>query len=78
VGAPVAAHHEDMHSFATIEFAHSAMADVERHWLYGHPYRAEDRDLAHVGIRAAKRPRRRLAFAGRGRRTARPLAARHA
>ena len=66
-----------MHSFATIEFANHAMADAERHWLYGHPYRAEERDLAHVGIRTAERPHRRLAFAGR-RRTARPLAARHA
>ena len=64
-----------MNSLATLEFANAGIADAERHWLYGHPYRTEQRPRASVAIRRAKRPRGRFAFRLR-RRCAGVLAAR--
>ena len=29
-----------MTSFTTLEFANALVADAERRWLYGHPYRS--------------------------------------
>ena len=29
-----------MTSFTTLEFANAIVADAERRWLYGHPYRS--------------------------------------
>ena len=48
-----------MTSFTTIEFANALIADAERHWLYGHPYRTEPRERGFIGIRVARRVGRR-------------------
>jgi hypothetical protein len=63
-----------MNSLATLEFANATIADAERHWLYGHPYRKEQRPRSYAGTRTAKRTRPRFAFAARRRSAA--LAAR--
>ena len=61
-----------MNSFTTLEFANSLIADAERHWLYGHPYRSEPRHRAYVGTRRdVRRPGRFAPF-----RTRRVLAGR--
>ena len=57
-----------MNSFATMEFANAVIADAERHWLYGHPYRTERGAGSYRTMRSAVRPRRRFAFPGRRRR----------
>jgi hypothetical protein len=44
-----------MTSFTTLELANAIVADAERHWLYGHPYRTEPRERAFIGIRVARR-----------------------
>jgi len=44
-----------MTSFTTLEFANALVADAERHWLYGHPYRNERNEHAFIGIRVARR-----------------------
>ena len=44
-----------MTSFTTLEFANALVADAERHWLYGHPYRNERSEHAFIGIRVARR-----------------------
>jgi hypothetical protein len=57
-----------MNSLAILEFANHAIADGERHWLYGHPYRSEPEPRSSVGARTDARPRRRrVFFAGRRR-----------
>jgi hypothetical protein len=68
----------DMHSPATLELANHLVADAERRWLYGHPYRAEPGTSAFAG-RPARAPRvRRSAAATTGvRRGARALFRRH-
>jgi hypothetical protein len=54
-----------MNSLATMEFANAVIADAERHWLYGHPYRTERGARSYATVRSVTRPRRRLVFAGR-------------
>jgi hypothetical protein len=62
----------EMHSLTTLEFANTLIADAERHWLYGHPYRSEPQHRAYVGIRRdVRRPGRVASF-----RTRRALAGR--
>jgi hypothetical protein len=61
-----------MNSLTTIDFANSLIADAERHWLYGHPYRSEPRHRAYIGIRSDSRTPGRFA-ALRSRRGFRPL-----
>jgi hypothetical protein len=52
-----------MNTFTTLEFANSLIADAERHWLYGHPYRSEPRHRAYIGIRRdVRRPGRFASF----------------
>jgi hypothetical protein len=48
-----------MTSFTTLEFANAIVADAERHWLYGHPYRTEPGERGFIGIRVARRAARR-------------------
>ena len=48
-----------MTSFTTLEFANALVADAERHWLYGHPYRNERNEHGFIGIRVARRVGRR-------------------
>ena len=48
-----------MTSFTTLEFANALVADAERHWLYGHPYRSEAGERGFIGIRVARRTARR-------------------
>ena len=48
-----------MTSFTTLEFANAIVADAERRWLYGHPYRSETRERGFIGIRVASRTARR-------------------
>ena len=48
-----------MTSFTTLEFANALVADAERHWLYGHPYRNERNEHGFIGIRVARRTARR-------------------
>ena len=48
-----------MTSFTTLEFANALVADAERHWLYGHPYRNEPNEHGFIGIRVARRIARR-------------------
>jgi hypothetical protein len=48
-----------MTSFTTLEFANAIVADAERRWLYGHPYRCETRERGCIGIRVARRTARR-------------------
>ena len=48
-----------MTSFTTLEFANALVADAERHWLYGHPYRNERNEHGFIGIRVARRIARR-------------------
>ena len=48
-----------MTSFTTLEFANALVADAERHWLYGHPYRNERNEHGFIGIRVAGRIARR-------------------
>ena len=38
-----------MNNLSTLEFARSRMADGERRWLYGHPYRSEPRSARPLG-----------------------------
>jgi hypothetical protein len=44
-----------MTSFTTLEFANTLIADAERRWLYGHPYRSEPGHRANFGIRSEER-----------------------
>ena len=44
-----------MTSFTTLEFANALVADAERHWLYGHPYRNASNEHGFIGIRVARR-----------------------
>jgi hypothetical protein len=44
-----------MNSFTTLDFANALIADAERRWLYGHPYRSEPGHRAYVGIRSETR-----------------------
>ena len=39
----------EMNNLSTLEFARSRMADGERRWLYGHPYRSEPRSARPLG-----------------------------
>ena len=48
-----------MTSFTTLEFANAIVADAERRWLYGHPYRSEAGERGFIGIRVARRTARR-------------------
>ena len=47
-----------MTPFSTLEFASTLVADAERHWLYGHPYRAASSERSYIGVRRARRVRR--------------------
>jgi hypothetical protein len=48
-----------MTSFTTVQFANALVADAERRWLYGHPYRSDASERAFIGIRVARRVARR-------------------
>ena len=48
-----------MTSFTTLEFANAIVADAERRWLYGHPYRTEPGEHGFIGVRVARRTARR-------------------
>jgi hypothetical protein len=65
-----------MHSPATLELANHLVADAERRWLYGHPYRAEPGPSPFAG-RPARAHRARRTAAARGRRGALALFRRH-
>ena len=43
-----------MTSLTTLEFSSAIVADAERHWLYGHPYRAEPTTPVLMGGRARR------------------------
>ena len=64
-----------MTSFTTLEFANAIVADAERRWLYGHPYRSEPRERGFIGIRVARRTARR-GERGRAAAAVRPAAGR--
>ena len=51
---------DDMQNLMNLPLADSFVADAERRWLYGHPYRVEraPRAARTVGRRAAARSRR--------------------
>jgi hypothetical protein len=67
-----------MHSPATLELANHLVADAQRRWLYGHPYRAEPGPSAFAGRPARPRRARRSAAASMGvRGGARALFRRH-
>ena len=59
-----------MHNPATLEFASALVADSERHWLYGHPYRPSRGPRASRAARRAPTapaaPRPRASAAARG------------
>ena len=65
-----------MPSPATLELANHLIADAERRWLYGHPYRAEPGTSPFAGARRAP-DRARRTPAARGRRGALALFRRH-
>jgi hypothetical protein len=55
-----------MQNFMTLALTESFVADAERRWLYGHPYRTErPRRARPLGRRAAARARRTATAAGR-------------
>jgi hypothetical protein len=63
-----------MNSLTSLDLANAMVADAERHWLYGHPYRSEPRRHVYAGVRHdARAPGRLASF--RSRRGARALAA---
>jgi hypothetical protein len=65
-----------MPSPSTLVLANHLIADAERHWLYGHPYR-EVPGPSPYAARAARPRRVRGAAAARVRRGVRPLFGRH-
>jgi hypothetical protein len=65
-----------MHSPSTLVLANHLIADAERHWLYGHPYREVPGPSPYAGRPARTRRVRRTA-AARVRRGVRPLFGRH-
>jgi hypothetical protein len=61
-----------MHSPSTLVLANHLIADAERHWLYGHPYRQVSGPSPFAG-RPARSRRARRAAGALLRRGARPL-----
>jgi len=64
-----------MQSPSTLVLANHLIADAERHWLYGHPYREVPGPSPYA--RPARPRRVRRAAAARVRRGVRPLFGRH-